>query len=470
MILFDGQEEPMALDALLVTAISGAQKLGLHRLGDAKIKPSTLPNSSSENSSSISPEPSHIRMEIGVRLWWALVMRDWSRGQELGYYSISPSQFNTRMPLHINDNDLCPETTNVGTDGHILARPLSEFTTLSYTVHALQIAILARESVDLRSRQISAESTEETNEYSKIRSHLNRKYEDFITGLPSYFRLGSTVGLTSTDYMAAVPVQRWMLHQQLWSLYLRLHRTNLSSQDSRATCQLLAQNIISTQTQIQARCTVCGSLSSNENQLFSAAIVLLIDLISSSSHEDAHRSFSQLSRVMIRDKIREAMDLLSGRNGEQSSTYIQTSQSKKVISTQRSVTALEALIKLEKEQCGDDEEINGGYPDSSAKKSVRDRVTKIVLALRSDIEVTTTVPDLASSNSVPSIDNSIAPLPINSCGFPELDVLPGLSNDPSSDIWRFLDFTPQYFPGDDFLLSATAGLPNFARSEPFSPP
>ena len=68
-------------------------------------------------------------------------MRDWSRGQALGYYSIHPSQFNTRMPLHINDDDLCLRTLKVNVHGHIAERPRSEFTMLSYTVHALELAI-----------------------------------------------------------------------------------------------------------------------------------------------------------------------------------------------------------------------------------------------------------------------------------------------------------------------------------------
>ena len=55
------------------------------------------------------------------------------------------------MPLHINDDDLCPRMLKVNFHGHITEQPRSEFTMLSYTVHALELAIFARESVDLRS-------------------------------------------------------------------------------------------------------------------------------------------------------------------------------------------------------------------------------------------------------------------------------------------------------------------------------
>ena len=69
MLLLDGQEGSLALDAVLVTAISGAQKLGLHRLGDARLQAYASPTSSTENGSSTSTEPPHIRTEIGIRIW-----------------------------------------------------------------------------------------------------------------------------------------------------------------------------------------------------------------------------------------------------------------------------------------------------------------------------------------------------------------------------------------------------------------
>lgn len=69
MLLLDGQEGALALDAVLVTAISGAQKLGLHRLGDSRLEASEPPASPSEDDSSVSTEALHIRTEIGIRIW-----------------------------------------------------------------------------------------------------------------------------------------------------------------------------------------------------------------------------------------------------------------------------------------------------------------------------------------------------------------------------------------------------------------
>ena len=69
MLLLDGHEGSLALDAILVTAISGARKLGLHRQGDSMLEASESPASPSEDGSSVSTEALHIRTEIGIRIW-----------------------------------------------------------------------------------------------------------------------------------------------------------------------------------------------------------------------------------------------------------------------------------------------------------------------------------------------------------------------------------------------------------------
>jgi hypothetical protein len=383
-------------------------------------------------------------------------MRDWSRGQALGYYSIRPSQFNTRMPLHINDDDLCPRTLKANAHGHITERPRSEFTMLSYTVHALEIAVLVRESIDLRDPLCQAQRQEQTTEGAKRRNHLNIKYEKFVAGLPSYFRLGSTVGLTSTGPMAAIPVQRWMLHQQLWSLLLRLHRASLSSPDGRASCQLLAQNIISTQAQIQGRCAVCGYLSTSETQLFNAAVVLLIDLLFSSKHKDGDRSSAQLSRLMTRDKIREAIELLRTRSDVESPRDLQSERVK--------ASALEALMKLEEEESSTDEEsmeAQGLRSASTARRSLKNKVIDVLESLQGNAK------NGAAGFNLFSAPDMSAPLPTATEGFQDLDVLPVLSNDARCDFWQFLDFDPPQSPTQNGTEDVQTPMP-FTPSASFS--
>ena len=474
MLLLDGHEEPLTLDAILVTAISGAQKLGLHRLGGIKLKVSSAPISPIEGASSTSTMPPHIRTEIGIRIWWALVLRDWSRGQALGYYSIQPSHFNTRMPLHINDDDLCLPAWSVNVNEYIPERDRSEFTKLSYTVHALELAGMVRESIDLRGPLGNSRRPEAVTAAAK--THLNRKYERFVSGLPSYFRLGSTAGLTTTGpMMAAIPVHRWMLHQQLWSLFLRLHRGNLSSPVGRAACQPLAQNVVSTQAQMQARCSVCCSLSTNDTQLFNAAVVLVLDLLFSARHSNPDDSSSQLSRLMARDKVREAIELLRPKGVAEDSA-------------QRSVLVLEALMKLD-EQESEDSQVNHGAPskrshsrrgDSGAeseKHPLKTKVVQILKTLNQQGTVSMDETEQIHPDAVPPLHRSLSHTR-EPTTFSDLDVLPILNNGPSPNYWQFMDFpslasnsysqNPPFSTSGDFqnpfspTSGATQSLSNFS--------
>ncbi|PYI32284.1 putative C6 transcription factor [Aspergillus indologenus CBS 114.80] len=451
MLLLDGQEGSLALDAVLVTAISGARRLGLHRLGDIKLDASASYSAPLENGTITLAEPLHIRTEIGIRIWWALVQRDWSRGQTLGYYTIQPSQFNTRMPLHVNDDDLSLPTSQVDANGVIVERPRSEFTTMSYTLHALEVSSIVRDSIEIWGSQTYAPGA--TTEPANLRKHLNNKYEKYVAGLPAYFRLGSTVGLTATGGpMAAITVQRWMLHQQLWSLLLRLHRPNLSSPIGRPFCQLLAQNIIGTQGQIQARCTVCGSLSTSEMQLFKAAVVLLLDLLFTSSPGDDVDSASahHLSRLMTRDKIREAMELLRVGNFKNLPSTLQDphGESEAEPPAQRCLIALEALMKLDEDDSHDEDDSaaagghRGEHPAAASSRKLR--VAGILKALSRQAVDPADAPEqehpqapfepLSPSNPLLSFVDGGVP-----DGFPELDVLPLLSNGLVSpdDLWQW---------------------------------
>ncbi|KAJ5736621.1 uncharacterized protein N7483_001746 [Penicillium malachiteum] len=375
---------------VLATVITGARRLGLHRLGDAPLNASTSPYGFAAT------EPSHIRTDIGIRIWWTLVLRDWSRGQALGYYTVRHSHFNTRMPLHINDDDLIQACSKIS------ERPRSEFTMLSCTIHALELSIIVRESIDIE---------DSGNEASLRRQHLNERYEKYVADLPSYFRLGSAVELTAMGPMAAIPVQRFMVHQQLWSLLLRLHRATLSSPMGRASCQQLAHNIINTQAQIQARCTVCDSLSINETQLFNATVVLVLGLLFDSPP----------------NHIREAIELLRSKISLGPSIEGTTSQDPHQSSASRSVLALEALMKLEE---------NGLSEQSNKNRSIHSQVVEVLKTLNNPIAQA----DSSILRPLTMRNNPLALSISTSYNVSDLDVMPIVSNQLSPNLWDFLDF------------------------------
>lgn len=395
-------------------------------------------------------------------------MRDWARGLSLGYYSIHPSQFNTRMPLHINDDDLHSPSVEADEAVYITERPRSEFTNLSYTFYALQIASLARETADLRGPPYQAKAQDEARVGATVGNHLITKYENFLTGLPPHFSLGSIAGLNHTATpMAAIPVHRWMLQQQMWSLFLRLHRAGVSTQEGRAACQLLAQNIINTHGQIQARCVVCGSLYTSKHQLFNAAVLLLLGLLSRSTVLDTDGSSAQLSRLMTRNKIREAIELLKAQEtASEISRPVPPREPRskpcKQSFARRSLLVLDALMKMEESLSK--EKVNGASPtqirhsersgdaDISARElilpKVRDVLNNLSEATR---ETSATSPAPISPNSV-SAPGFSTQLPTNvSNGAQELDVIPVVFNsDPDCLFWEFLDFDPPQSPVQDY--------------------
>ena len=362
------------------------------------------------------------------------------------------------MPLHVNDEDLLQDNSN--SLGNIIERPRSEFTMLSYTIYAIEISALVRESTDLRNG-LQREPKKAVINGAKMRQLLMNKYESFLANLPSHFRLGNSLGLNSTGPLAAIPVQRWMLHQQLWSLFLRLHRAGLYSNDGRASSQLLAQNIISSHAQVQSRCTVCGSLSIGDVQLFNAAAVLLIELLFSSTSNDADSSAAQLHRLMTRDKLREAVELLRARGEiiESQSLDIHSPYQSK-FSAQKGVIALEALMKLEEDLSATPADVHkqGNTVEVSSvqsRMSLKTRVMEILgdLSERSDTWANDDF-DMSTSRSP-----EITTLSASSGLARNLDVLPVLSNDPECNFWQFMDFTCGESSSEGDFLATTEWQP-----------
>lgn len=409
---------------------------------------------------------------------WALVLRDWSRGQALGYYNIHPSTFDTRMPLHINDDDLCP--TNAGSQVEITECPRSEFTMLSYTIYSLEIVSLMRDSLDLRgaSRKSSQQSQSET---AKSRESLCKKYERVLAELPSYFQLESSEGINACGPLAAIPVHRWMLQQQLWGMFLRLHREDLSSPESLATCRLLAKSVIDCAGQIRTRCTVCGSLSIGDAQLFNAASIFIIDLLRLSRVDAEKDSNARMNQWMARSNIAKTLELFQER--KDATIYpqnypfrwksAQDPQLQRVkASTYRCIMALKALSDLEKKESeafkksGDNnglEEPLGNKPTSSLRDRVRDILESLPKTIRDE--------HAASESSAEHLEAFSNPGNLlTGADDPDLDVLPMLTNDPNDNFWELLDSPPSsQFPVVDGIFPAPVDWQILIDSMPDEP-
>ncbi|EST06430.1 Zn(2)-C6 fungal-type DNA-binding domain protein [Kalmanozyma brasiliensis GHG001] len=275
--------------ALLRTAITNAQDMGLHRLGDLDKQPRAN-----------EPSAKVIRRQIGMRIWWHLVFLDWSAagtGCAKDYFIRSDS-FNTPLPGNYNDDDLMRMPLPA-------PRPREEFTEMSYVLSNLEFGMAVKQDVDVRQRrELQAATSGGDRRLTCVEAQrLDALYRGVLENTPSFFKVGSEIG-----QVTCIEVQRWLLQQAVFSKLLRIHRPNLSSRkESRTNCVLLARSILDMQKKIRSRCTVIDRLWQNLMQSFSAAIVLALHLL--------HTRPSADHRVSVRSEITEAIRALKQVDG-----------------------------------------------------------------------------------------------------------------------------------------------------------
>lgn len=303
--------------ALLRIAITNAQEMGLHRLGDID-----------KQSTTNEPSSKVIRREIAKRIWWALVFRDWSAAGTgcSKDYIIRAESFNTPFPGNYNDEDLMMTPLPK-------PRPREEFTEMSYVLSNLEFGVVVKDDVDVRlRRELYAATNGEDRRLTCAESRkLDVAYRAVLENAPSFFKVGSEIGRVT-----CVEVQRWLLQQAVFSKLLRIHRPNLSSRkESRTNCVLLARSILDMQKKIRSRCTVIDRLWVNLMQSFSAAIVLALHLL--------HTRQTLEHRVSVRSEITEAIRALKQVDGND-------------CAAKKCIRVIEALLEEEEErwQAGND--------------------------------------------------------------------------------------------------------------------
>lgn len=351
---------------------------------------------------------------------------------------------------------------------------------LSYTIYSLEMVSLMRESLDLRD-EFHKSSHKSPSEKAKMREYLTKKYEKFLAKLPSYFQLESSEGLDACGPLAAIPVHRWMLHQQLWGMFLRLHRDNLSSPESRATCRLLAKSFIDCGGQIRTRCTVCGSLSIGDAQLFNAASIFIIDLLHLSKVDTASDSNARMNQLMARSNIAKALELFQERKdaliNPQEYPFrwrsAQDSQLQRVrASTYRCITALKALSVLEKEESetfNKNSDRTGAEEPAGTKqaRSLREKVRGILENLPKAIDNEyATSESFAEHLGAFSTHGNVS----TATDDPDLDVLPMLTHDPSGNLWELFDYpSSSHSPVMDGIFPAPVDWQSIIDSMPSEP-
>ncbi|WFC98956.1 hypothetical protein MYAM1_001689 [Malassezia yamatoensis] len=243
---------------LLRVAISNAQGMGLHRLGDY----------SNRMKKDVSVDY-RIRQELGKRIWWALVVSDWQNAlMSTTPYMIQAHQFNTPLPGNFNGEDLLVSSSE--------PHPLDVMTEMSFALSSIELAKVMREQAELVSRIEMEQMVDgEPRHMSCEQAHeLDRKYHAVLNNAPIFS--SKVIGNQSEELIA---VQKWAFQQNVFIRLLQIHRIALSKKQARLCVVDKARHILAMQREIRSRSDLVDKLVQNILQSFSAATLLCLDLL-----------------------------------------------------------------------------------------------------------------------------------------------------------------------------------------------
>ncbi|KAE8220707.1 hypothetical protein CF326_g8703, partial [Tilletia indica] len=290
LINLHAQEPGRVNTALMRIAINNAMDLRLHRLGDAD---KAL---GAQKGVHVGP-CAFVRRQIELRIWWALVFRDWSSSACTGHYVINPDYFNSPLPANLNEHELCQTPTPQ-------AHPVNVATEMSWVLANIEMAKAVRLNTDLLNRASIQSLGRSKGLRAEDEEVLDGVYRSVLAHAPVFFQAGSREGEGTN-----LEVQRWLFVQAVFHKLLNVHRRRISSRaESRVTCVLLARSILDMQSKLRQRCCLINRMCLNLMQSFSAASVLCLDLLQSPT-KGAPGSDPTL-RDAIRSEVSEALEAL----------------------------------------------------------------------------------------------------------------------------------------------------------------
>ena len=163
------------------------------------------------------------RKEMAVRVFWVVVQRDWFLGQQTRCYTFHPDQITTRPPLNLTDDDMREIPFRA-------SRPFDEWTPSSLSIAKIHLAHLVRGSVDMLNEQAQNGGSSRVWNLEN-RAKLDEQYQHFLKQLPEFFHLDVPFA-GAQGWKGIAEVQRWLIHQLVFSLLLKLHRADLGKKVS----------------------------------------------------------------------------------------------------------------------------------------------------------------------------------------------------------------------------------------------
>ncbi|PWN23193.1 hypothetical protein BCV69DRAFT_111764 [Microstroma glucosiphilum] len=230
-----------------------------------------------------------VENEMGTRVWWFLVCRDGLAGLSTGTFAIDPSQFTTRVPMLISDDDLA--------HGKLSNRIVAESSTVASSLPLINLAGVVRRLVDIKSKGDIV-----GQEYSDL---VADAFDQYAEELPAIFSLGAsainvprTGDDTSVYVRQRLETERWLLHQQIFHAYLQLYEIRL---DVKVCDQVvgLALHILHLQDKVRDRCAIVDGLRINVTGVMRAITVMTIDLLQ--KHKNSKVSLVRQLTLVGRD-------------------------------------------------------------------------------------------------------------------------------------------------------------------------
>ncbi|KAK8845281.1 hypothetical protein IAR55_005994 [Kwoniella newhampshirensis] len=282
IILQGGYQCADAHWALIGSAVKIAQNLGLHRLGKEDVGLET---------SWPKPWQNPLHREIGRRVWWNIVFLDWSHALSHGMtYCVHSRQNFTAFPSNVDDGDVTLEMMP-------LSKPLSQYTTSSYTIFRLRFLVLYKEHIDhLVDNQ--------TADYAFI-MRLDARLVALRDSLPSHFRDDiEAQRLASVLKMPQIISESMSIRMIAANRLLRLHRpyliggyTDSRYRQSTDQCVKSARTILALYESMRLSAPTLLSYWLILFYAFAAAVVIFIHLCNG-DHTDKEESRLILFRTM----------------------------------------------------------------------------------------------------------------------------------------------------------------------------
>ncbi|WFD32258.1 hypothetical protein MSPP1_003303 [Malassezia sp. CBS 17886] len=273
LLMFQCSQPGTSEPALSRIALSNAQGMGLHRLGDKSKQPRAGESAAYA-----------VRREIAKRVWWALVVNEWRcASMTMSPCFVHPRHFNTP-----NNADLLQTPLRA-------PRPREELTELSLTQSLIELTQVVRKHADVLYELEMKNAARDTAEPMSCETarDFDRQYREVLEHAPIF---AQATGAVNGEL---VEVERWAFQQCVLNKLLQIHRAALSNAQARRCCVELARRTLSLLKDVRARSDLVDLLTINVLQSFSAIILLCLDLM--------YTPPAEVQRTTVRAEILEAL-------------------------------------------------------------------------------------------------------------------------------------------------------------------